>query len=381
MSVAFPELDSQGKSLVTKKDSAKTKVNYERHNDQIDTLERRDLFLLDFLSKFDALPIGAIMPTSIPYSSDTMPDGWVWANGGVYGKTENDPNPRPNLWNAIKNIPNAVVPLRSDDATNLNTYQKMTGQNTPNGYTAFGKYVDMGNNTFCVPTLNDVYLRSITADNNTGWSNGQYELDSIGEHTHDIKAYPVNGANLNTTKPIGVALTDEITETFSTTTDTHYKKNSGTYTSENNNSAATETKPKTIAYQYMIKADFTSFDLANATETDCASVAGYKPSITPPVEGNLGERIFPVSDPDTGKISSDWFDTSGLAVQVLDAASDQIVNVVNDNALLRSESLIDWADPTSEPKNKIPMANDDGKIDSRFLKTVTTEQIESLFSI
>ena len=380
MSVTFPSTNAQGESLVTRKDTAKTKVNFERHNDQIDTLERRDLYLLDFLSKFDALPIGAIMPTSIPYSSETMPDGWVWADGGVYGKTESDPNPRPNLWNAIKNIPGAVVPLRSDDPNNTNTYQKMCpGNNQPNGYTAFGKYVDMGNNTFCVPTLNDVYLRSITADNNTGWSNGKYEKDTIGEHTHNVTAYPVNGANLNTTNPIGVALTDKITEKFDTTTDSHYKKNLDQYTSENNNASGTETKPKTISYQFMIKADFTSFDLENTVDSDCASVGGYKPSITAPDSDNPSQRIFPVPDPVTGKIGTDWFDVSTLVTQVVDTAGDQLVDIVGENAVLKSETLQVWDLPDSSPQNKIPVADDEGKLDSRFLRTITSEQILSLF--
>jgi len=379
MSVAFPLQNEQGESLVTKKDNAKTRVNYERHNDQIDTLERRDLFLLDFLSKFDALPIGAILPTSIPYAANKMPDGWVWADGHKYGKTDNTENPRPNLWNAIKNT-NAVATLDEFEAfCAANGYVSQSGE--PDGIVPFGKYVDMGENNdyFCVPTLNDVFLMSVTSRNRKGRLSGNYEKDSIGEHTHNVSAYPVNGANLNTTKPIGVALTDQITEKFDTTVDPHYKKDLAQYTSENNNNAGTETKPKLISYQFMIKADFTSFDLANTVDTDCASVGGYKPNITAPDSDNLAERIFPVPNPETGKIGSDWFDTEGLALQVLNAAEGQINNIINDTAVLKSDTLESWGDPNSNPQNKVPIADSEGKIDSRYLRTVTTAQIESLF--
>ena len=380
MSVAFPLQNEQGESLVTKKDNAKTRVNYERHNEQIDTLERRDLYLLDFLSKFDALPIGAIMPTSIPYTAANMPDGWIWADGHKYGKHENMADGKPNLWNAIQSVrESAVITL----ATYQNTYHNVD----PNSLDApaCGKYIDVDTDYFCVPNLNDMFLMSIVS-RNTNRHSGDYESDTVGDHVHNIKSYPVNGANLNTSNEIGVALTDKITEKFDTSLDDNYIKNLGMYKTENNNSpSGVETKPKSIAYQFMIKADFTSFDLANTVDTDCASVGGYKPSQTSPEEGNLGERIFPVPDPATGKISSDWFDTTGLATQVLDAAETEIVNMVSTNAVIKDPSVtIDTEDHIAYASNipgpyRVPLADSEGKINSDYLNIVTENQINSLF--
>lgn len=385
MSVAFPEKDAQGNSLITPQDSATTRVRFERHNEQIDTLERRDLFLLDFLSKFDALPIGAIMPTSIPYTADTMPDGWIWANGMAYGKYENSSNARPNLWNAIKNIPGAVISLAE--------YQRDYSSDAPTSTIPCGKYVDAGetDDYFYVPTLNNVFLLSVTSRNTTR-NSGEYEPDSIAEHTHDITSYPVNGANLaSTSDNIGVALTDKITDDFTSLKGNNYKSKHK-YTSETND-GGTETKPKSISYQFMIKADFTSFDLANATETDCSSVGGYKPSITAPDNDNLAERLFPVPNPENGKIGTDWFDVTGLVSQVLDSGAESFVATVGINGILKANDITH--NPEAIPSDNIPeniyattipgapysvpVSDTAGKIDPSYFYIVDSDQISTLF--
>ena len=382
MSVAFPE-SWNGKSLKTSLDNRLTKVHYERHNEQIDTLERRDLYLLDFLSRFDALPIGSIMPTTIPYASNNMPPGWIWADGRKYGKTEGTTasyEPLPKLWEKVK-AANAYVYLSEFvEMCQNNGYVPYGGE--PDDHTPFGLYVTPSEESdyFWVPTLNDVFLMSITAGNRVNRTGGLYEPDKVGDHIHNIKSYPVNGANLNTSNEIGVALTDKITEKFETNLDDHYIKDLGMYKTENNNATSgVETKPKSISYYYMIKADMTNFDPASLVDTDCSSVSGYKPSISAPASDNLAERVFPVPNPENGKIGTDWFDTTGLAVQVLNEAESQIVNIVNDSAILKSDTLVEWDNPTTNPVSKIPMSDSEGKIDSRFIKTVTTAQIESLF--
>lgn len=379
MSVAFPE-EWNGKSLKTSQDSRLTRVHYQRHNEQIDTLERRDLYILDFLSKFDALPIGSILPTTIPYESTDMPAGWIWADGKKYGKSENSYyEPKPKLWEKI-NGTNAVV--------NLTTFNRICQENgyspyggEPDDHTPFGLYVTPDDPTadyFWVPTLNDVFLMSITAGNKKGRTGGIYENDSIAEHTHDITSYPVNGANLNTNKEIGVALTDKITEDFQNHNGNY--KSANRYTSLNNNSSGDETKPKSIAYYYMIKADMTNFDPANLVETDCASVSGYVPSIIPPVvKGNIAERIFPVPNPEDGKIDARWIDTKQVSDMVLEDAVESLNTTIGNIAVLRTDTLENWDDPSTTPMNKVPIANEEGKIDSKFLKTVTIEQIENLF--
>ena len=387
MSVAFPERDSQGNSLITPQDSANTRVRFERHNEQIDTLERRDLFLLDFLSKFDALPIGAIMPTSIPYTADTMPDGWIWADGKMYGKREGMIDARPNLWKAIEHIDRAVISLRD--------YQEEYPGVDPDNISAppCGKYVDVDADYFCVPNLNNMFLMSVTARNTVRHS-GDYEEDSIKEHTHNITAYPVNGANLaSTPDKIGVALTDQISDHFNTTDSTTNYVANDKYRSETNNYAGSETKPKSIAYQFMIKADFTSFDLANATETDCATVGGYKPSITAPDSDNLAERLLPVPNPENGKIGTDWFDVTGLVSQVLDSGAESFTETVGLNGVLKAGDITHNPDANPSdniPENiyatmipgapySVPVADTEGKIDPGYFYVVDADQISTLF--
>ena len=77
--ITFPE------RLTTARTQRNSSVSAGNHNSQIDTLEARDQFMLDFLSTFDAIPIGTIMPTTINFidygENKNMPDGWVWADG------------------------------------------------------------------------------------------------------------------------------------------------------------------------------------------------------------------------------------------------------------------------------------------------------------
>lgn len=373
MAVDFPDVWKAKGDIPLKadRDASDTKVNYKRHNAQITTLENRDLYLLDFLSKFDALPIGSIMPTSIPYTSDTMPDGWVWANGKRYGKYETSADARPNLWNAIKDIPGAVVSM--DEYLSYCTNNGYSNTE-PNEIVPFGKYVDAGlnNDFFYVPTLNDIFLMSITSSNRNQRISGKYESDSIGEHTHDIVAYPVNGANLSSeADKIGVALTDQIEDDFSSAKGGNYSTKHR-YTSQTNTNYSTETKPKSIAYQFMIKADYTSFSLANTVDTVCDSVQGYKPSSSAPT--SLTDIMwFPVPDQTTGKIDINWLDVSTLTGVILEQSEENIVEIVNRNAVLKTDIS------ESASSNKIPVATEEGKLDPDYFNIATNSEIDTLF--
>ena len=342
----------------------KTPISARQHQRQIKTLEDRDQYVLDFLSKFDALPIGSILPTTIEYSPEDMPNGWIWADGSLYSSDQ-----YPHLWEAIKN--SGALKQLSDYRAYVQKY--FNGRiETPNHETPYGYYVQNSSRDFFVPTLNNIFLMPVTEQGRV--DSGVFEPDTIRGHSHTHRAYPVNGANLNSSvNDIGIALTDRITDKYDDM-DSNNITISNTSSENNNMYLGDETKPASIAYRFMIKADFTSFVTDTNVETSADNVGGYYPSIRAPLSTNIEEKIFPIPDPATGKIDVDWINTEFLAAAVVEAARPDIENVISETAVINSEvSYI----PSTEG-DSIPRAND-GKLNPEYFNLVTTEQIQSLF--
>lgn len=384
--IAFPS------NLITAKTKINTSVSSSAHNNQIDTLEARDQYILDFLSKFDALPIGSILPTSIPYTegpNGNMPNGWIWADGRYL-----DAESYPKLWELIK-----------DTALDLDQYAAWANdqgfsRSIPNNIDPCGFYVitlgskdDIHGARFTVPNLRGIYLRSIgnaTSDDSSLF--GEYTPDSMKEHTHTIPVYPVNGANLNSAEEnIGIALTDKITSAYNKLngTDGNHSEfiiNKSAYTTDQGKGKLeqSETRPRSINYRFMLKVEFTDFTLEANVETDATSVNGYFGSIDSPLKkGNTSGKYFPISNPETGLLDSSWFDVSYLSEQVVTDISPNIDNIISNKGVLKDTSLQSIAVTAREvptiDSRSVPVSDTNGKISTEYLTLATNSQIDSMF--
>ena len=348
-----------------------TLISAGQHKQQIKTLEARDQYVLDFLSKFDALPIGTILPTTIDYdlTAEGMPNGWIWANGHSCNAAQ-----FPKLWAKIKDIALTIDEYKAK----MRTEEGIQNPGDPDSETPCGYYVivhgtrttqDLNDIDFCVPNLRNVFIKSSTMYSNLDAKIGQFELDSIKTHTHNVAAYPVNGANLNSPiTDIGVALTDKIDQKYN-----NMSSNNLVLTNTTDSFASTETKPKSIALKFMLKADFTSFVTDTNVETTANNVNGYIPSERPPAEGNPGEKLFPIADHETGKIRLDWFDSTGLSQAVVESSRDAIIDIASTIAV-----DVDRLSQTSRA-DSIPLSDANGKINVNYLTLVTDDQINALF--
>ena len=228
--ITFPTELQTAKTLIN------TPVSSSKHNSQIDTLEARDQYMLDFLSTFDAIPIGTILPTTIPYSESGqgLPDGWVWANGDEYYATK-----YPKLWDLIREyaVLDATINGRNDytEWKNAHGFSGKNELDIPHGFYIItnGNRDEIPSETtrFRVPNLTTgIYIRGVGNRDESAdrYLIGDYLADEVKAHTHNIKSYPTNGVDLSKPRAdIGVALTDSISNTYDNLT-------SGKYATENN---------------------------------------------------------------------------------------------------------------------------------------------------
>lgn len=363
--------------LQTAQTQAGSSVSAKSHNDQITTLEGRDQYILDFLSKFDALPIGSILPTSIQYTESgvnkNMPNGWIWADGRIL-----EAKTYPKLWNLIR-----PTIMTLDEYEVWANNQGFT-RSSPNNLDPCGYYVliggskdDINSARFTVPNLRNIFLRSIgNAGSGDDTLFGKFEMDTVRPHSHNIPAYPVNGANLNSAKSdIGIALTDKITQKYTNLTGNTFVISEDEVSTNNSLGILdrAETKPRNISYRFMLKVEYTDFTIAANVETDSDSVGGYYPSTTSPVtNGNISAKIFPIPD-ENGLLDPKWIDTSSLTELVMTEASTRIENIV-------SEVAVPFSSVSYEPQaSSIPISQN-GKINTSYLNIATNDDILSLFS-
>ena len=387
--ITFPDY------LQTEQTQVNATVSAKKHNSQITTLEARDQYVLDFLSQFDAIPIGTIMPTTINYTENgegrTMPDGWVWADG-----RELPAKDYPKLFNLIKDS----IVLYDDYMAWCREHDFTGDYSEPRGFytlKAGCSINDIDSAVFRIPNLRGVYIRGIGSTQNQAdlILPGQYLDDTIKSHTHQMTAFPVNGVDLtNRDTDIGVALTDRISSVYNNlpvagkfTSDSNEFENTltGTIAQVQNPNMGTvsllsETRPKSIAYRYMLKVEFKNpLDDGSANvETDASSVWGYVPSPTPPEDGNPSAKKFPVPDPTTGKIDPEWFDVSSLSRLVVSAPTtvETLESIIDEKSVL-SERVSET--PIAGIKT-IPESSTDGKLSFEFLDLTQNTDIDTLFS-
>ena len=356
--ITFPE------RLTTARTQRNSSVSAGNHNSQIDTLEARDQFMLDFLSTFDAIPIGTIMPTTINFidygENKNMPDGWVWADGRELTASE-----YPKLYALVKDSMLEPDEYLAQVDPEYSTYVSQGNIGAFYNMVPCGYYVhtsgdknSLEGTKFRIPNLKNVYVRSAGSVTDSSLV-GSYQKDTIKSHKHNIKAYPSNGVDLTKDKTkIGVALTDQI--------DTRYNNLTGEYySSENNGSYGEETRPKSIVYRYMLKVEYKNpFSQEGNVEVDAQSVMGYRPSTTAPEDPSV--LLFPIPD-STGKLDPNWIDPLPIAREITE--SNLIQDIINNNSLLKTDISEDAA------ASKIPVANAEGKVDSDYLYLLDNETL------
>ena len=390
-----------------------TPVSSKAHNSQIETLEKRDQYMLDFLSTFDAIPIGTILPTTIPYSDDGsgLPDGWVWANGDeLYAQNY------PKLWDLIREY--AVLDATINGRNYYSEWKEAHGfsgrneMDIPHGFYIITNgsrdAIPTSTTRFRIPNLTTgIYIRGVGNRDESAdrYLIGEYLDDEIKSHTHDITSYPTNGVDLSKPRTdIGVALTDSINNTYD-------NLQSGKYTSDTNNveherlsntikqitdpslsqsvDLPNETRPKSVGLRYMLKVEFKNpFEDSGNVETNATTVDGYAPSIRSPfILGNIADRKFPIADPETGQLDPSWINAESLTVQVLEQAGDSIEGIVSERVkgiLFGEDSTIEIS-PTTFPNgvatvspapNSIPLTSGDGKIDADYFNLASDDDID-----
>ena len=329
MAVSFPtELENVPYTTIN------SKVSVAVNKNQIDVLKARDEYTLNILSRFDAIPLGMVLPTTIKYgSSAELPDGWIFADGAIYSKT----GEMKDLWEAIQ----AQALTKTEYLANVEA--------------SVGKYVDMENGTFKVPNLDGLFIMGTNTTNNVG----VFGKDQIKSHTHDITTFAVNGIDVNNNaNNFGVALVDKIPITGNVPS---------AYATKPESPVVDETRPKNVSYRYMIKATFTDLLSGDNIYTDSDAVQGYEPKLVPT------PNAIPVSK-ENGKIDAGWVDFSEIAVNVASEVLPLVVDQIGDMYILSENATLE------SNANKIPKSDDNGKISPSWIKFATSEQIKSLFS-
>lgn len=365
-------------NLITEKTKINTPVSSSYHNSQIDTLEARDQYVLDFLSKFDALPLGTVIATSLNFGDNDLPNGFMWADGTVLNKEKYS-----KLW-AIVQSTNSYKSM-TDYENYIDEYFPGRSK-TPNNITPYGYYVERSANEFYLPTLNNIFIMPVTSQGRV--ITGSYEPDTIKEHTHHVDAYPLNGTNLTgaSANQIGVGLTDQITQYYQALGDNGYDVGQAAVTADLRKTPdlQSQTKPRSIAYRYMIKVDLTDFTAEANVHTDANSVNGYTQSIRSPLSWeNITEKFFPIADPETGQLDPSWINTTYLSTQVLTDIRENLNEILSDNAIFKDESIEESVTATETPvvgSKTVPVSNIEGKININYLPLTTNEQINLLFA-
>ena len=383
-------------NLKTEETKINTPVSSSFHNSQIDTLEARDQFMLDFLSTFDAIPIGTILPTTIPYTSESdMPDGWVWADGRELSGDE-----YPKLWSLVKD---AAVTVSNYNAW-CTAHNFVGGSDSytevPRGFYVItnGSRDDATGIKFRIPNLRGVYIRSIGNYDEDRYLQGEYLNDTVGNHTHDVTAYPTNGVRISANEnDIGVALTDQINTRYANHSEDYFtsRENSTPHITVSNTikqltsggtippfTLPNETRPKSIAYRFMLKVEFKNpfTDGEGNVSTDANTVEGYSKSIESPFKrGNNAEKLFPIADPVTGQLDTSWIDVSYVTNQVSTNLSSNLSTLVSSTAIVKDQNIEGAVTATQAPvvgSKTVPVSDADGKLDLNYLPLTTNQQID-----
>ena len=279
-----------------------------------------------------ALPLGSI----IPYvnEGDIPPDGFVFAEGGVYQREE-----YPDMW--------AKLCLEPDDG-----YYCIEDSERDIYPGRFTKGLD--NYTFRVPNLQGVFVRGldINKDIDLNRLQGSYQNDSIKEHSHTVDVAGVGSIDdsliINDRLVLAGTTPNEYTDSAVVT---NYK------------STEAETRPKNVALRFIIKMIPTeklpiTVDPMHMpdieTEIDADKLNGHVSSIVA-ASGNI-----PVAGPN-GKLDSSWFDLTG---------ENGIGGVFDDYFVHQSETS------TVPDSNKIPYSNSRNNLDD-WISIVSIETVDA----
>lgn len=176
------------------------------------------------LANISSVPVGSLHVTT----GTVLPTGYIWANGGSYSRSTYSV-----LWSWVQSSGNLAASQND----------KTAGQYGPGN----------GTTTFTVPDLREYFVRSTSSGRNPG----TVQADELKQHQHtgttssDTHShnFPVRDTgDAGTRNQVRFATTNDRTQgTHTTSSDTH------NHSFTTNNTGGSETRPKNIAYNYMIK--------------------------------------------------------------------------------------------------------------------------------
>jgi microcystin-dependent protein len=194
------------------------------------------------------MPTGSI----ISFAGTTTPSGWILCDGSLYGRTNGDPSPQPNLFN--------VIGITYGAGDSLTTFA------VPDLRGMFVRGIDNGRNIDPLRAFGSQQADSFKSHNhsgNTGLFNATHTHSFSGttgvdspDHTHSFgptggagSVYWFGGSSLGANSGNTGGASTRHTHTFSGTTSSGGSDHSHTIASD----GQTETRPINVAMNYIIK--------------------------------------------------------------------------------------------------------------------------------
>ena len=201
------------------------------------------------------IPGGIPTGTVVPYAANSAPSGWVICNGALYGRTALDPSPQPNLFGVIGTTYGAGDGLTTFAVPDL---RGMFVRGFDNGRGLDPLRVFGTDQTFAVESHNhggNTGNQSVGHTHPFSGTTGGQSIDHVHNYIRSsfaLRQAPAGGSN-------NVAVSEFTTTTSGVNTDhTHnFSGTTGAVSADHTHSISsygtTETRPRNVAMNYIIK--------------------------------------------------------------------------------------------------------------------------------